>query len=514
MSNVDEKIPKNIANEVMFIGAIYSDCNLLVSCHRDIRSRYDFIAPDLRFLYDMAELIYETYSQVFDESAINAFMIQDEERKTEYRKLGGYKTIKEAMKIANVEDFENYKMVLKKYSLLREYYNTLGSNIVEKLMQHKNFDKWDATHIKKLVLGKVNKINTVIMADKASVDLTENVTDRAKSYLTVPQMGLPMIWDIMSSYTRGFLLGKVLAIGMLSNAGKSRSEVFLLLHIALLHDEKILFIDNEMDDTAIFNCMMTTIMNSDAIKQRYGWNISMTEKEFTFGRYRYNDGRYIVREYDGEGNPILSDAEYEKYVEENSSQYREMLKIAQFLEEKRKNLIFFQDVSTNYDDVSLEYEIRRYAQVHDIKYMGYGTLKNYDVEDWGKLKQTATKLRIIASDINVCMCLFFQLTDDTINTPPLELTSNNIANAKQLKHPLDILFLCKEIKKSEFKKYEYVTYNDEWGEPAPHDLNPSKRYYTFVCDKNRFDGKPSICMEVDLDRNTWKEMGLCQQKIR
>lgn len=514
MEKMDENIPKNIANEAMFIGAIYSDCNLLVSCQREIRSKYDFYAPDLRFLYDMAELIYDTYSQVFDESAINAFMIQDDERKAEYRRLGGYKTIKEAMKLANVEDFDNYKMVLKKYSLLREYYNTLGSTIVDRMMQHKNFDKWDATHLKKLVLGKVNKINTVIMADKTGVDLATNATLKAKSYLSKPQMGLPMIWDIISSYVKGFMLGRVLGIGMLSNAGKSRSEVYLLLHIALLYGEKILFIDNEMDSDSIFNCMMITIMNSKAIKERYGWNISIKEEDFTLGRYKYDDGRYIEREYDEEGNPILSDEEYAKYVEENSSQYREMLKIATFLEEKENNLIFFQDISSNYNDVSIEYEIRRYVQVYDIKYIGYGTLKNFGIEDWGSLKQTTTKIREIASDINVCVCVFIQLTDDTHNTPPLDLTSNNIANAKQLKHPLDVLFLCKEIKKSEYNLYEYINYNDEWGDAMAHNLDPKKRYYAFVCDKNRLGGKPIVCMEVDLDYNTWNEVGICQKRIK
>lgn len=512
--SMEDNVPKNISNEVMFIGSIYRDCNLLVECKRDIRSQYDFYAPDLRFLYDMAELIFETYSQTFDENSINAFMIQDDERKAMYRKIGGYKTINEAMKLANIDDFANYKMILKKYSLLREYQRVLGSNLVDSLMRHRNFDKWDAIHIKQLVLGRVNKMNTVIMADVSGQDLTKDMCARAKSYLSKPLMGLPMQWELISDHVKGYMLGALICIGMLSNAGKSRSEVFLLVHLALMQGERVLFLDNEMNVDAIFNCMMVTIMNSEAIKRKYGWNISIIEKDFTLGRYKYDNGDYIEREYDEDGNPKISDEAYEKYVYENSSQYREMLNIASFLEKQKNNLIFFQDMCGNYSDMSIEYEIRRYNQIYGIKYVGYGTLKSWQVEDWSTLKQTTNKLKSLANSLKICILTFLQLTDTTNNTPPMELNSENIASAKQLKHEADVLFLCKEFKKKEFGNYEYYTYNEEWGEPVSHNFDLNKRYYAFVCDKNRLGNKPIVCMEVDLDKNTWIEKGLCRQKTK
>ena len=72
---------------------------------------------------------------------------------------------------------------------------------------------------------------------------------------------------------------------------------------------------------------------------------------------------------------------------------------------------------------------------------------------------------------------------------------------------LHTLLLCKEIPPNKFSKYGYVASETDWGEPARHDLNPNKRYYAFNVDKNRFGTKPHLLFEVDLNLNTWIEVG-------
>ena len=51
-----------------------------------------------------------------------------------------------------------------------------------------------------------------------------------------------------------------------------------------------------------------------------------------------------------------------------------------------------------------------------------------------------------------------------------------------------------------------------WGENTTCDLDPTKRYYIFNCDKNRFGNKLKIVFEVDLDLNIWIEKGILVKK--
>ena len=122
------------------------------------------------------------------------------------------------------------------------------------------------------------------------------------------------------------------------------------------------------------------------------------------------------------------------------------------------------------------------------------------------MKVTATKLTEIAKQLNMFGYLSIQLTDDANFVEPDELTSSNIANCKSIKHVLHTLFLFKEIPKSKFHKYGYLSSSD-WGNNIVHELDSSKRYYCAVCDKNRLGRKCKLLFEVNLDLNTWIEVG-------
>ena len=93
------------------------------------------------------------------------------------------------------------------------------------------------------------------------------------------------------------------------------------------------------------------------------------------------------------------------------------------------------------------------------------------------------------------------------------MSSNNIANAKQVKHVVDALMLGKALRKDEYKKYQYVATEDEWGEPVTCDLDLKKTYFAIVIDKNRGGNKKFIPLfEIDLDYNTWYEVGYLIKK--
>jgi len=171
-------------------------------------------------------------------------------------------------------------------------------------------------------------------------------------------------------------------------------------------------------------------------------------------------------------------------------------------------------MASGYDDKTLEFEIRKANLTHGAKYFFYDTCKQ-DVEatgDWAALKATVTKLTDIAKQLEMFGYLSIQLTDDTEFCKPDELNSNNIANAKQLKHIVWTMALFKEISPNDFHKYRYVQHDEKWGKDAECELQAGKRYYAANVDKNRFGCKKKVIFEVDLDLNTWVEVGELRRK--
>ena len=107
----------------------------------------------------------------------------------------------------------------------------------------------------------------------------------------------------------------------------------------------------------------------------------------------------------------------------------------------------------------------------------------------------------------------FQLTDATVFDSVFDLSSNNIGAAKGIKHPVDLLTLGKRIKAEEYPMYQYLTYDESWGEEVAQDLDPQKRYFALKIDKNRLGDKDKIMLfEYNLDYNVWNNVGYITKK--
>ena len=143
----------------------------------------------------------------------------------------------------------------------------------------------------------------------------------------------------------------------------------------------------------------------------------------------------------------------------------------------------------------------------------YDTMKGYRTDEWSTLKQTATKIKELMKELHMFCWSVFQLVDETVFTDVFELSSNNIANAKQMKHVVDVLMIGKAIRKNDYHKYQYISFDDDWGEPTECDLDHSKEYFAIVVDKNRGGNKKYIPLfEINLDYNVWDEVGYLVKK--
>lgn len=494
----------NIQNEILAVGCIYKNSNLYVEHGKIIKSQYDFYDEVTRFYYDNFEIMYKTFTQTITENSINTFMSQDMERLKVYRKYGGYKTLKKWMDLANIDDIRNYLEVVKKYSLLREY-NSRGYNVA-KIMNHPKFELFKANDIYKIIRAGADKVSTTIMAENESIVVSKGNQELVKRMLIKPQMGLEIPFPLLNEMFRGFRLGKIMALGFLSNEGKTRLATLIACFIAFCKGEKVYLMANETDEDDIRACILTTVINNDYFKDMHGIDIGKEEREIVLGLYRDDDGNLIQRKIDDFGDFEETEDEYINRVQKSSSAYRNILKIAEWMDNQENKTIFFQRF-TDYSDENLEFEIRKMHIAHGVKYFIYDTLKGYKDDSWTVIKQTTTMLSDIASELKICLWADIQLTDDSVYTDIFGFSSNNIANAKQLKHVLDHLILGKRLSKEEYCKYKIVLNDNEWG-LKERELDLSKTYVCLKIDKNRSGSKDKIpVLEVDLDLNVWKELG-------
>lgn len=500
----------NIQSEICLVGCLYKQGDLFVTYGNFIRSKYDFADPVTRFFYDCFEIYYLTYSQTVDETKLNMFMSQNKERLETYKKYKGWKTIQQYMNMADENDCKNYFDIVKKYSLLREYER--NGYPISKIVSNKNFDKMTAGDIYRIIRVKADKIHTVINAGEEAVELTKDTTSHVKKYLSVPDMGLSMPWPILNEMFRGCRLGKVVFNGFLSNAGKSRNLMLLAAYITLVMNEKFLLLSNEMDEEDLENCLITTVLNNKFFQELHGVKMQKPEREIVLGVYHDKDGNIIRRKIDDNGQWSESIEDFELRLKSESEEYCNVLKVTEWIDRNKAGKLMFKDVSSDYSDTVLEFEFRKAKMIHDIKYCAYDTLKGFRTDEWSTIKQTATKIKELMSELKMFCWSVFQLTDETVFTDIFSLSSNNIANAKQIKHIADHLMIGKALRKEDYHKYQYIS-NDEWGEPYPNELNLSKEYFALVVDKNRGGNKKFIpLMEINLDYNIWNEVGYLTKK--
>jgi len=462
----------DLATEALLVGAIYKKPILYVDYAELIKSKYDFYDEDVKFLYNMFELYYKTFSQEITEPKIIMFMQQEQDRYKQFRTIGGWKTIQRQMDLADVSDVKKYFDIVKKYSLVREF-EKKGFPI-QRVLQHPKFPQFKAEDIVRSMRYNVDNINTVIGGGKNSIVLGKKFSNKLAQWRLAPDMGSEIPFKMWNEYFRGLRPKKLLVDGMLSNEGKSRRMAKVVNFMGVLHQIPILVLVNEQDEDEWTAMQASTICNNP---------------EFNFITPDSNIGLLDIREAD-----ILKGI-YESEEDFNFVSER----VGNWIESRSK--IFFLELN-KYSDEDIEREIKKHVLGLGVKYVFYDTLKGYKTDQWESVKQTTTHIKNICNEMNIGGYATIQLTDETHFVDIFDLTSNNIANAKQLYHVVDHMILEKRLNPNDYSKYMI---KNEWGE---YPLDMSKVYYGQKIAKNRGEGKGSVLVtEVDLDRNKWIEKG-------
>lgn len=515
MSVQDKTIDLNC--EMRFIGAIYNEPDLLVDYGYHVRSKYDFAGALTTFFYDNAELMYKTRYQTFTESNVISFMQEDVERWRTYKHYGGWSTIQYLISIASKtpEEHKHAFDEIKKYSLLREYQrNGFNIDVIFKYCEKKHvaFNLLSPQQIYKFMRGRADKIQTKIMGDSEIEVLNSHVSQMVDNCLDVPDMGFPIPFKLLNDTFMGMQKKTIMALAAMSNQGKSRLMILLVAYATLVLHKRTLVLLNEMTVDKMRRALLTTVINNKEFRVLHKIDIDKPEREIVMGQYRDDiTGDFITRNTDADGNFTETLEEFLKRLEEDSEEYRKVKAVANWIDSQTDGYIFAKDVSADYSDSVLEFEIKKAVTARSIELFFYDTCKNENVGQWADFKVTVQKLSELCKPLNIFGYLSIQLNDETNNVAPDKMNSSCIAEAKHIKHVLDSLIMIKQIPQEDYHKYKYMQKKEDvFGEPDKNgkSLDNNKIYYCFVIDKNRGGEKPILIFEVDLNRNIWKECGL------
>lgn len=502
----------NVQSEMLVVGSLFKNPTLYLTYSQSIVPKYDFSDKACEFFYQLFADYYVSYSESFTELKINTFASMLPERLKNYKTYGGYKTIKSLIDLADPNDFKNYFETFKKYSLLRAFHST-GYD-VSKILALKNFQALTSNDVCRIVRGRIDKVaNKVQAIDEPSV-LSDNASAYIDQFLCTPSKGVSGPWPYMQKYYRGLLPGNVLMTGALSNSGKGRNLVALISYLCLVQKQKILLLANEMSEEAIKLNFLVTCINSPEIQELHGVKgISKPERELALGSFKDDNGRYIYRHMDENGDFTESEEAYKKRVYDTSTEYRNIQKIMQYVESESEGRFLFKNIGASYEDEVLELEFKKALTIHKCDGVAYDTLKCAGVEDFAKLAATGTKItEWIHGTSMYCICTF-QLTDMAHDIPIENLNSQAIASSKRLMHVADQLQMWKHLTYEDKTQYVYVADDDTWGDPVEHELDPNKSYVGLKIVKNRLGSKGElICFEVQMNENVWTEIGVLKKK--
>ena len=409
-------------------------------------------------------------------------------------------------------DFEKTYVELRKlFEIRKNYLSNPIKEIQEEIINILDYELYDQMTIQE-VKDAIVQITTTEKFKRAV--LSRNITNFLLAGDNSLTTCLELPFPILSEVFKGIRKGETMAYAMPSNSGKSRFTINIATYLAFIHHKKVLIISNEMSEDKMKLCLITTVLNNKEIQKLHGQKLSKTEGELLEFKFRPDKG--VSAKVDEEGFVVKEEnetqKEFTKRLLEISSEFRNTIKVTEWIDEQLKNSIYFVNI-TNHTNDELEKVILNYYYKEKIEYMFYDTLKT-DTENIGngeELKKTATILSNLAQNLNIFIASSLQLTESS--TLPINLNINDLAVSRTVKEVLDTLCLIKQIHNEDLNKYEYSL---EEVDTKFFDLkkykDPDVRYYACVVDKNRAGAKPKVVFRLNLAYNMWEELGYLRLK--
>lgn len=385
---------------------------------------------------------------------------------------------------------------VKKFSLLRKL-NSTGID-TEVFFKNERVENIAASEIVDRCYSKLDELSNSLAVKQPSL-LCENIVERAKNFLDKPEQGLNTPFSFINTHMHGLCNNDLTLIGGLSNTGKGRFLIYLLVYLVCIENQTVCFISNEMSEEDIFKAMVCSIINMPEIQAIFDYDYKLPQANITQTLFYDEHGDLIKR------TDFPSSEAFEECLKANSPIYKKYIETLKWFEDKYSSNIYYVNVADDYSIERIKREVKT-AQQYGCSVVAYDTLKAYRSAEWGDLAVTATAFsECIKTSEGLHGIATFQLTDSSHNTFPEELNSNNIAISKHIMHVADNMLMFIELSKSIKNRYKLENEELDINEELPKD----KTIYAFRIIKNRRgSGKDDkYAVQVDLDINRWKYVG-------
>ena len=460
---------KRDAIECNFIFSLYKEPSL-IDDYKNIENGTDIITEDGMFYYGLAQQLYKSGHQAFDNISLYTFLEDKQVLKSGFEDRGGYKSITEITSLLNVDNIDSYYDELIKNNMILRLYDAGFSVLDEydKIIQMSSEELYDYYDFKlnNICVGKIEKIKA------------ENLSEGYEAYIKE--------WDAGKSV--GYKIGFSLLNYRLAGVHKKN----LLLHLAHIGNGKtttaILFYILPVLESGENVCIIGNEQSVDEFRQMILASVLFNKIEY-FGMNRQ---KFILGHFSDENKANIK-------------------KATKWLEECKGKLHFIE--MNDYSIGNVKKIIKKYSKLGTGLFV-FDTLKpeqeNSD-KAWADFSEVAKELFLLAKKEDVAIVATAQLSSESMAKRYLDLscTGKSRAIAETASQVVMFRSLTKE-EKGKLKPYQFQKNNDGKYSKVrkTFDLDEDKDYIVVFTPKNRFgDTQPQLIYERNMSFNTLKEIG-------
>ena len=439
----------------------------------------DFSHNEWRVFFQIGrDIILTEKKNSLDDITVGLYLEKHKKLAEKYIEYGGIESIEKAGEYVKEDNIEGYIEELYKWNAVLEL-SKKNFPIADRLSEYVDMTQEDIYDEYECLLNHVfiNSVSSGVHVQDISDGLDDLLLELDEGQLVgLPYKGL----DILNSETNGLNLGEMYLILAPSGVGKSSFVRSTILPSILEKNEKMVLMINEEDVKKQQKELLVWVAN----------NIYKDDIQ----KYVLNNGKF---------KPEIKDI---------------LIKCKKWIENHKEQIIVI-SLDTFTTDKAIKI-IKKYSSL-GIKYFALDTFKYDSCLDsnnvaWLDLQLNSVKLYdlIKPSAKNVCLVCTMQLTKQS--TKQRCYTMDNISSAKNVVDVATGVFMMRWMLPDEFpgeskelKVFKFTGKNKK--SKIPVKLDPNKRYQIMFLIKNRFGSSNEFCIvfEVDLSRNTYKEIGIC-----
>lgn len=425
------------------------------------------------------DLLFIENKTVLDEITVGLYLEKHSKLSDKYNEYGGFQTIVNAGEYVQSENFEGYVQELRKWNAVLRI-GKKGFAIQEKISEFADMTAEDIYNEYEIFL---NDAFLNVESEVKSYNGLDGLYDLINKLDKGESVGLPLYnADILSKEIGGVNLnGNIYGLGANSGVGKSTKAIEYLFPSVLKHQEKIVYIINEQDE-------------SNFRKEALIWTCSNVLNK-PIHKYILRDGKF------------------------NDETKQTLCEAAEWLDKQKENKNITIIPLEQYLVKTVIKIIKKYSSL-GVRLFVLDTLKesldSRDEATWKSMERDMQDLydTVKPAGCNVGLFVTYQLSKSSGKTR--HLANFDIGQGRSIVDVMSVNLMMRRPFEDEYEggKNEITCYRLEGKNgktKIPFKLSRDKKYMITFIPKNRFGQTDSfqIISEDDMSINIYKDIGIC-----